>query len=233
MRDVSLLVENRPLSASLSPLELIHPMNRFAARSLASFAAVVGGSLVVACSSAPDERTSQSSEDIVIPHCPYGQHVDDCQTDEGPRGAVIISCTCAWTDNFFAITDLVGTPPSESTNSNGSWLEVSPDPTKYPYPPELAGAGCSKTAVYHLRKSDPFGGRIWYCPVEQGVAPTSIAPQAPTGYTQAIGTGGHFPSPILGSPKSGWYIVAEEFYGDCGEHCVINHGCSGACTPGP
>jgi hypothetical protein len=202
--------------------------NRFAARSFASLAAVLGGSLVVACSAAPGETTSTASSDLYV-KCPYGQY-RDCEAD-GPRGQVLCGA-CYADDGVYAITDLA-TTPSEATNPDGAWLDVSPDPTKYPYPPELWDAGCSKTAVYHLNNSDVNGGRIWYCAVGQSTAPSAIAPSPPPGFVQYIATGGHFPSPVLGSPKPGWYVIGEELWGACGQHCVINHGCSGACTPGP
>jgi hypothetical protein len=212
-------------------------MNRFAARSFASFAAIVGGSLVVACGSAPDETTSQTASDLYA-RCPYGQY-RDCESDEGPRGPIFVCGACMADDNVYSITDLA-LAPGEATNPDGAYIEVSPDPTKYGYPPELAGMGCSHTAVYHRYGAavggsngpDP-GARIWICATSQLSTPWEIAPTQSLKYDQVIASGTHFDSAVLGSAKPGWTIVAEKLYTACGNPCIINHGCSGSCGAGP
>jgi hypothetical protein len=205
-------------------------MNRFAARTstVASIAALAAGSLVVACSAAPDEKTAESTADIYV-KCPAYMY-RDCSAD-GPRGQILCG-PCYADDDTWPITDLAGTP-SESSNPLGASIEVAPDPTKYPYPPELYGMGCTETAVYHKDYEDVAGGRLWYCPASQVTTPSAIAPAPAPGFTPVIVEGGHIDSAVIGSPKPGWVAVGEEIFWPCPYPCHINHGCSGVCNITP
>jgi hypothetical protein len=192
-------------------------MNSFVRRAATAFAVLSITSLALACGSSPGESVATSEE--AYGGCPLG-YVKDC-SNEGPGGKLI--CWCDPVDGYLSITQVMQTPTASDTSS----LDLS----ARPYPPELAGMGCTRTAVFHNSSYDTTGARVWFCPVSSFTKPSQIQPLPQAPYIQYLQTGGTIKSQTLGSPVSGYVALSEDITVPC-EHlgCIINHSCSGTCS---
>jgi hypothetical protein len=179
---------------------------------------VSAASLALACGASPSEQVGSSEEAVL--GCPVGW-IKDC-SDEGPNGRPICGA-CYPLDGYFSITQQMQTP--SVTTDDGSWLDTG----SYPYPPELEGTGCTKTAVFHRASWDTQGGRVWFCPSDWLTVPSQVTPLPQSPYLEHFATGHGVVSHTLGSPKFGYVVLAEDLWPPCGGHCIIGHGCSGTC----
>jgi hypothetical protein len=175
-------------------------------------------SLALACGASPGEQVGSSEEAVF--GCPAGW-IKDC-SNEGLGGKLICG-GCYPLDGYFSITQQEQAP--SVTTDDGSWLDLGP----YPFPPELDGTGCTRTAIFHRTQADTRGGRVWYCPADWLTVPDQIAPLPTGGYIQSLLPGRALTSHALGSPKTGYVVLAEDILSPCGNRCIINHGCSGTC----
>jgi hypothetical protein len=193
-------------------------MNRVVSRTLAALFATTAASLALACGAAPEESTQATAESLIT--CPVGE-TKDCEQ----VGTKNMCGPCYAIDGDNAIA-AVSKAPALATNTTGESLDVGP----YPYPPQLAQMGCTKTAKYHASKNDTTGGRIWYCPTNQLTPPWSMESQP-----WFLFTGTTINSAVLGSPQPGWTIFAESLTSSVPTACLptspfCDHKCSGACN---